>query len=347
MRGSGLRVDFRLGPSLPSWARLGVPWFAQCPCPLRQQIPAVTPVGLTQAASASQRQMAPSEGVARASSRTHMQFVLCAYVRAHVRVPREPFGLYACQHGCERGRGEGSEGEHECTRQRKCGPHVQHTCACARVPPSPPRFYSSLLPLQKCLRGLGWNNSLMQTGNFLKRLNTQQIGKRTMLLKREDEREEKAATCSVADVLYGDARCVRKRISGLCPPLGERLRFPSKTPFVEKLWTPERVRLSAEPSSNFPCTRFPGVPVLGEEPMAGYALSSGPWPCFHPRHVLWGQWGGVQALSSLGLLPKSSTLRPLPYLLSPFCKIGHCFPHFCPQAGPAVPMLGSPLSPDH
>lgn len=76
-------------------------------------------------------------------------------------------------------------------------PHMQHICAHARAPPHT-RFYSSLPPPKKCLSGLGWNNSLMQTGNFLKWLNTQQIGKRTTLLKkREREKEkmkEKAAT---------------------------------------------------------------------------------------------------------------------------------------------------------
>lgn len=46
-------------------------------------------------------------------------------------------------------------------------------------------FYSPLLPPKKCPTGLGLSNSLMQIGNFLKWLNTQQIGKRTTLLKKE------------------------------------------------------------------------------------------------------------------------------------------------------------------
>lgn len=101
---------------------------------------------------------------------------------------------------------------------------------------------------------------------------------------REDERESSYdQSQAVADVLYGDARCVWKRISGPCPPLGERLCFPSKTAFVETLWTPEPGQ-TAELSSNCPCTRFPGVPVLGEEPMAGSALSSGPlFPWLAPQ----------------------------------------------------------------
>lgn len=55
-------------------------------------------------------------------------------------------------------------------------------------------------------------------------------------MKEKQPRDHRQA---VAHVLYADARCVWKSISGLCPSVGERLCFSSKTPFMVKLWTPE------------------------------------------------------------------------------------------------------------
>lgn len=72
------------------------------------------------------------------------------------------------------------------------------------------------------------------------------------------------------------------------------------------------VSQSTEPSFSFAPYTFPGGPNMREEPMAGGAPSLGPWPCLQSSHLTGGQWGGVQCLSFLGLLPKSSTQASRP-----------------------------------
>lgn len=64
------------------------------------------------------------------------------------------------------------------------------------------------------------------------------------------------------------------------------------------------------------CTRFPGVPVLGEEPMAGYAPSAGPWPCFHPVTCFGASREGYRPSLPLACFPNPPLRPPLTVLLT-------------------------------
>lgn len=98
---------------------------------------------------------------------------------------------------------------------------------------------------------------------------------------------------------------------------GGKTVFLFQDPLHGEALDPRAVRLSAEPSSNFPCTRFPGVPVLGKEPMAGYALSAGPWPCFHPVTCFGARREGYRPSLPLACFPNPPLRPPLTVLLTP------------------------------
>lgn len=195
-------MNFPPGLSLPAFVGSSESAaLAQRPCPFRRQIPAAPQVGATRAAGASQRRDKPSEAAAGASWPTRTRCAFCALVRVHACQPGAPSRLCTCQHGCERACG-GRRGGGEQLRTPGDGFTNREGNVASRATDTHARVYSSLLPPQPPLTGLGWNHSLLQTGNFLKWLNTQLFQKR--------KREEKSGKGTRGPVIRRAAgyRCV-------------------------------------------------------------------------------------------------------------------------------------------
>lgn len=124
---------------------------------------------------------------------------------------------------------------------------------------------------------------------------TWQIEKRIRLFKKRErqKRKEAAAVGSHTGQLWvcrhGGASCGWGRTSGLCPPLGEALCFPFRTSLVEKPLFGARSRgsPSAELSSHFSPHTVPGGPSAWGGVHSWMCPFLGPWPCFHPSHLIW------------------------------------------------------------
>lgn len=110
-------------------------------------------------------------------------------------------------------------------------------------------------------------------------------------------------------------------------------------PFLEPL-SGEAAIWTSEPGQPVYGAIFQLLPITFQgdpsawEPRAGCALSSGPWPCFHPRNPIRGGGEGYRPTPSLACFPN-------PPLFSLPLKMGH---HLLPGRA-AVPMLGASREP--
>ena len=152
-----------------------------------------------------------------------------------------------------------------------------------------------------------------------------------------ERRTEKAETSHAPQLCMfpeGHARCVQ----GQNPRPVSSFRAKTVLPFLDPL-SGEAAVWTSEPGqpvygANFSPSRFRGVPAPGEEPRAGCALSSGPWPSFHPRNLIRGGGEGYRPNPSLACFPN-------PPLFSSPLKMG---PHLLAGRA-AVPMLGASREP--
>lgn len=182
----------------------------------------------------------PSEGVARASPLTHTQCVLCVCMYVN------PGRLPACMRvsmGVNERVGKGVRVNISAPGKGNVASCATHMCAHARTHtflliPASPQNVPQWAGLES-FPNANWELPYMVKHTADREEDHAVKKEREKGKMRGKRKQPRDRTQAVADVLDGDARCVWKRISGLCSPLGERLCFPSNIPFVEKLWTLE------------------------------------------------------------------------------------------------------------